>query len=119
MSRLGDDTPEIEMQYPVVHDPAEGSSSTIEKPEGDSSVNGETPTGSTPKETPRKANQFRGRQIQMMAISISRSVFENVANIEVSQLVRVYFTTLGEFFTLMGLSPSSWDIYLSGPSCTR
>src|SRR5271170_4814056 len=119
MSRVGDDTPEIEMQSPVDHDPAEGSSSTVEKREGDSTVNGETPTDSTTKETPRKASQFRGRQIQMMAISISRTVFEDVANIEVSQLVRVYFTTLGEFFTLMGLSPSSWDIYLSGPSCTR
>jgi hypothetical protein len=119
MSRVGDDTPEIEMQGPVDHDSAEESSSTVEKPEGGSSVNGETPTNSIPKETPRKASQFRGRQIQMMAISISRTVFEDVANIEVSPLVRVYFTTLGGFFTLMGLSPSSWDIYLSGPSCTR
>src|SRR5271154_2770318 len=119
MSRVGDDRSEIEMQSPVDHDPAEGSSSTVEKTEGDSTVNGETPTDSTPKETPRKASQFRGRQIQMMAISISRTVFEDVANIKVSQLVRVCFTTLGEFFTLMGLSPSFWDIYLSGPSCTR
>jgi hypothetical protein len=119
MSRVGDDTPEIEMQSPVDHDdPAEGSSSTVEKPEGDSSADGETPN-SIPKEAPRKASQFRGRQIEMMAISISRTVFKDVANIEVSQLVRVYFTTLGGFFTLMGLSLSSRDIYLSGPSCTR
>jgi hypothetical protein len=111
--------PEIEIPSPVDHDPTKGSSSTVEKPEGNSIVNGETPTDSTPKETPRKASQFRGRQIQMMAISISRTVFEDVANKEVSQLVRVYFTILGEFFTLMGLCPSSWDICLSGPSCTR
>src|ERR1700685_84181 len=98
MSRVGDDTPEIEMQSPLDHDPAKGSSSTVEKPEGGSSVNGETPTNSIPKEMLRKASHFRGRQIQMMAISISRTVFEDVSNIEVSQLVRVYFTTLGGFF---------------------
>jgi len=75
MSRVGDDTPEIEMQSAVDRDPAEGSSSPVQMPEKDSTVNGETPTHST-KEIPRKPSQFRGRQIQMMAISISRTCFQ-------------------------------------------
>jgi len=77
MSRVGDDTPEIEMMHSAIdRDPGEGSSSPVQKPEKDSTVNGETPADSTPKEIPRKANQFRGRQIQMMAISISRTCFQ-------------------------------------------
>jgi hypothetical protein len=69
MSRAGDDEPEIELQSRDA--PAEVDTSNTVNPdvanEGNS-VNGEPPTAT---ETPRKANEFRGRQIQMMAISLS------------------------------------------------
>ena len=64
MSRVEDPELEIEMQGPVGQ--AERASSTLEIPEV---ANGGNLDKAPLTPTERKASQFRGRQIQMMAIS--------------------------------------------------
>ena len=114
MSNVEDPELEIEMQGPVAQ--AEGASSTLEIPEVPNGVNLEK-AALTP--TERKASQFRGRQIQMMAISLTPTRSRIGPNIQVSLLAQDCFLTQAGFFTLMDLCPYFWDIYLSGRSCTR
>jgi hypothetical protein len=69
MSRSGDDEREIELQTRDA--PAEVASSNTAHPEVADDGNSVKVEPPTPTEAPRKANEFRGRQIQMMAISLS------------------------------------------------
>ena len=76
MSRFGDEDAEFEMQSRV--DQSEVANSTAENPtlrNDGNSEHGDSPTP-TETETPRKANEFRGRQIQMMAISMCPTTIE-------------------------------------------
>lgn len=69
MSRVGQTETEIEMQEPT--DEVERASATPEN----SHVQIEKVTDETAAATKRKANEFRGRQVQMMAISLRHCRF--------------------------------------------